>query len=169
MKVPVLGLYRHCDEMLNAAEKIKNAGHKFETITPVPIVHELEAKFGERKDVIRFVTFTGATTGFFTGLVLALGTAALYPLPRGGRSIFPFTPTMLVSYELTILFGVVSTVVAFFLLSKLPSFKKRYYDEAVNIEHFGLLVEVDSEASATEVENMMKEFDVDEVKRLEAL
>lgn len=169
MKVPVLGLYKYCDEMLNAAEKIQNAGHKFETITPVPIVHELEAKFGERKDVIRFVTFTGAVTGFFVGIIVALGTAAMYPLPRGGRSIFPFTPTMLVSYELTILFGVLSTVAAFLVLTKLPSFKKKYYDEAVNIESFGLLVEVDSEATASEVENIMKEFDVEEVKRLEAI
>lgn len=169
MTIPVLGLYTYCDDMLNAAEKIKNAGHKFETITPVPIVHELEAKFGERKDLIRFVTFTGAVTGFFVGAIIALGTAAMYPLPRGGRSIFPFTPTMLVSYELTILFGVMSTVLAFFILSKLPFFKKRYYDEAVNIESFGLLVELETEASAAEVENMMKEFNVDEVKRLEAI
>ena len=166
MKIPVIGLYKHCDEMLDAAEKLQNAGHKFETITPVPIVPELEARFGERPNTIKYITFTGAVTGFCIGLMLALGTAALYPLPRGGRAIWPVTPTVIISYELTILIGVLSTLVFFFILSKLPNYKKQSYDPGVNVDDFGLLVEV-SEDKAGEVESIMKEFDVSEVKRLE--
>ncbi|MBI5048467.1 MAG: DUF3341 domain-containing protein [Deltaproteobacteria bacterium] len=163
----VLGLFTYVDDMLAAADKLKKSGFGDVTIfSPIPLGHEIEHVLGERKNYVRYFTFFGGVTGFFFGTLLALGTAALYILPRGGRAIFAVTPTLIISYETTILIGVFFTMLGFMLFSKLPSYKKKIYDPEVSIDSFGLLLYV-SEAEINDVTKTLKESGANEVKTVE--
>jgi molybdopterin-containing oxidoreductase family membrane subunit len=163
----VLGLFTYVDDMLAAADKLKKSGFSGITIfSPIPLGHEIEHVLGERKNYVKYFTFLGGVTGFFFGTLLAFGTAALYILPRGGRAIFAVTPTLIISYETTILIGVFFTMLGFMLFAKLPSYKKKIYDPEVSIDSFGLLVDV-SEAEINDVTKTLKELGANEVKTVE--
>lgn len=163
----ILGLFKHADTMLDAAKRLESAGYAFTVYSPVPLVHEIDHEFGERKSYIKYFTFFGGLSGFFTGTLLALGTAALYVLPRGGRPIFFITPTLIISYETTILFGVGITLLSFLLFAGLPSFKKDVPSYEVAIDSFGLLVDDVREDEFVKLEKILREYGADEVKRVE--
>lgn len=168
MKGSVLGQFLFVDVLLEAAKKLKASGYEITIFSPIPLGHEIEHTIGGRKNHIRFFTFFGAIMGCCLGALLALGTAALYVLPRGGRSIFPVTPTVILSYEMTILCGVLMTFIGFLLFVKLPYFgNKRIYNTNMSVDSFGLLVETNQDAKLNEIEKILKDSGATEVKRVD--
>ena len=167
MNPVLLGLYKYVDDMIDAAGRLRDSGYEVSILSPIPLGHELEEALGEPKNHIRYFTFAGAICGFLFGIIFTLGTAAMYVLPRGGRPIFSATPTLLISYETSILIGVFFTLIGFFLMARLPYYKKRVYDPEVNVDSFGLLVDGIREDKYGEVERVLKEHGAKEVKRLE--
>ncbi len=168
MNKGVLGIFKYVDKLLAAAERLKGEGHGVTILSSVPLVHELEHEFGKPKSYLKYFSFFGALAGFTTGAVLALGTSALYPLPRGGRAIFAATPTILVCYVLTILAGVGLTFLGFLYLSGLPDFFKKRVDEPeIAVDAFGLLVGGIEEGGFDKIEKVLKECGAHEVKKVE--
>lgn len=167
MEKAVLGLFTYADELIGAAKRLKKSGYDVTIFSPIPLGHELEHELGERKNPIKYFTFIGSVVGLFFGTVLTLGTAAMYVLPRGGRPIWSITPTLLMSYETTILIGVFFTLLSFLFFAKLPSFSKKIYDPAINVDSFGLLVEGNLRGKHDEIERILKEHGANEVKRVE--
>ena len=166
MEKAVLGLFTYVDELISAARKLRGSGFEITIFSPIPLNHELEHEFGEKPNYTKYLTFMGAIGGFVFGLILTLGTAAMYVIPRGGRAIWPVTPTLLMAYETTILMAVMFSLMGFGLFAKLPNFKKRIYDPAMSVESFGILVE-DPRGRQQEVENLLKEYGANEVKTLD--
>jgi len=154
--------------MMEAADRLQKGGYVVTLFSPVPLGHEPEYKpLRQRHNYVRYFTLFGGICGFFSGILLTLGTAALYVLPRGGKPIFPATPTLLLSYETSILAGVIMTLIGFFIIAKLPYFgNKRLYDPVVNVDGFGLLVDGIREDMYGEVEEILREFGAYEVKEL---
>ncbi len=167
MSDKILGLFEYVDEMLVAADKIKTAGNEVEIFSPIPISHEIDPVLGEKPTTIKYITLLGNFIGIVFGFTLTLGTAAMYVLPRGGRAIFALTPSLLITYETTILFGVVLTLLGFLGLTRLPSYKKKTYDIAVSLDSFGLLVEGVSGKKGQEIERIMNDAGAREVKKVD--
>ena len=163
----VLGLFTYVDALLEAAGRLKDSGYGVTVFSPIPLGHEIEHTLGGRKNHIRYFAFFGAVIGFIFGVLLTLGTAAMYVLPRGGRPIFVATPTLLVSYETAILFGVLISYIGFCIFARLPYYGKRVYDCKVGVDSFGLLVDNIRENKIGDVENILKEYGADEVKTVE--
>ncbi len=63
---------------------------------------------------------------------LAAGTAWVYPVQTGDKPIIALYPTGIVTYEMTMLFALVGTMVGMFLEMRLPALKKRLYDPAIS-------------------------------------
>ncbi|MFQ5428340.1 MAG: quinol:electron acceptor oxidoreductase subunit ActD [Thermodesulfobacteriota bacterium] len=166
---PLLGIYKHADTMMEAADRLQNTGYDVTIFSPVPLGHEPEySAIKQRHNYVRYFTLFGGVAGFFFGIMLTLGTALLYILPRGGKPIFSMTPTLLISYETAILFGVLWTFLGFLIIAKLPYYGKgRLYDPIVNVDSFGLLVEGIRDDMYGEVEEVLREFGAEEVKPLE--
>lgn len=168
MENRLLGIFPYVENLLDATEAMKGAGYSTTVISPVPLVHEMEHQMGETKDNVRYFTIFGGVNGFILGTAFALGTAALYILPRGGRPIFAMTPTLVISYETTILLGVLMTLFGFFVLNLLPFMNRRkVYDPGAEVDTFGLLVEGIREDKFKDVERMLLEHGASEVKRVE--
>ncbi len=166
MNQPVLGLFPHVDSMVEAAVGLKDTGYTVTVFSPIPLGDALDP-IVVRKNYIRYFALFGAFIGLFFGIILTLGTAALYVLPRGGLPIWPITPTLLLTYESIILFGVIWTLIGFFIVARKPNFGKQIYDPKVAIDSFGLLVEDIREDKIEEVEQLLKSFGADEVNRVE--
>jgi len=163
----LFGKFEFLDSLLEAARKLNLSGYSFKTFSPIPIVHELEDEFGPRKRYLRYFTLFGGISGFITGVVIVLGTAALYVLPRGGRPIFSITPTLLIAYETTILSGVLMTLFGFMVLAGLPSFSNKIDEPEIGSDTFGLLIEGIREDRFDDVRKILLEHGAYEVKGFE--
>lgn len=163
----LMGMYDYVDEMLEAAKRLKDSGYTISIFSPIPLGHEIEPVLGARHNWIKYFTFLGAIGGLIFGLVITLGTAAMYILPRGGKPVWPVTPTLLITYETTILVGVIWTLIGFLIIARLPWYGKRIYDPEVAVDSFGLLVDDIREDKFGEVEGILKEFGAEEVKTIE--
>lgn len=164
----LFGKFKYVDSLLEAARNLKLAGYSFKTFSPIPLVHELEEEFGPtHKRFLRYFTLYGGVTGFMTGTLITLVTAALYVLPRGGRPLFSITPTLIISYETTILFGVGMTLLGFVILAGLPSFNNRVDDPDIGSDTFGLLIEGIREDRFEDVRSILMEHGASEVKSFE--
>lgn len=164
----VLAVFDHVDTLIEAAHRCKASGWGFQIISPIPLGHEIEHEFGPRKNWLRWFTGFGAINGFIFGWVVAFGLSALYILPRGGKPILAATPTLLVAYETTILFGVLWTLFGFFVLCRMPVISKKPFHPRIAVDGFGLLVEGVREDNIPLVEKILKEHGAGEIERIES-
>ncbi len=166
MKSSVLGLFRYEDDFLNAAGKFKEAG--FDDITlmsPIP-VHGVEKVLGKKKNNIRYFSYFGAIIGAICGFWLTVWTATTFVLPTGGRPIITFPPYLVITYEMTILFGVISTLVGFHVASGLPAWRDKAYAAEANVDRFVVAIGcLDSDPE--QAERLFRELGADDVKRVE--
>ena len=115
MTTCVVGLFHDPQSALAAAGELKNAGFETpELMSPVPI-EGVEEVLGKKKSIIKNFTFFGGLIGGISGFTLASVTAILYPHPVGGRPIITIPPYLIITYELTILFGILFTVLGFLI------------------------------------------------------
>lgn len=165
-KEAILGFFPYVDRLLIAAARLRGAGFtEIIIFSPIPLLDEIEHVLGEKKDPIRFFTFFGGTTGLLLGALLVIGTSLLYVLPIGGRPIIAITPTIVISYETAILFGVISTFLGFLLYARLPFRKEKIHNLKFDIDRFGLLVKADY-GRVGYAEEIIRESGADEVKRV---
>ncbi len=160
-----LGLFNEPRSALAAAGKLKGAGFATpELMSPVP-VEGVEEVLGEKKSVIKHFTFFGALIGGISGFVLAAGTAVLYPHPTGGRPIITLPPYLIITYEMTILFGIVFTVLGFFISSRLPAIRNRVYAPETAVDKFAVMVAYDDE-HFKHAEAILREAGAEQVREM---
>ena len=167
MATGVLGLFQHVDRILEAAGKLKGSG--FEQITlmsPIPL-EGVEEVLGKKKSVIKRFALFGAIIGGLSGFLLAAGTAVLYVLPTGGRPIITVPPYLIITYEMTILFGVLATLIGFFISARLPAWKDRTYTHEISVDRFGVLVACGPQEDAGLADKIMLEEGAEEVRKVE--
>jgi len=110
-----------------------------------PIEHpEVEEMLGEFHQPIQRFTFFGAITGAICAFLLVAAAAqAMFTVqPQGGKPVIPLPMDIVIVYEGTILFGVLSTLVAFFIYSGMPKRLRKYYDASVSEDQIGVEVHV---------------------------
>jgi Protein of unknown function (DUF3341) len=139
-----IGLFGNSHGALAAAGKLKGAGFAAPVvISPVPLEGADEV-LGEKKSVIKRFTLFGAILGGVAGFTLAAGTAVLYVHPTGGRPIIPFPPFLIITYEMTILFGILATVIGFLISARLPAIRERAYAPEAAVDRFAVAVSCDN-------------------------
>jgi len=110
-----------------------------------PIEHpEVEEMLGEFHQPIQRFTFFGAITGAVCAFLLVAAAAqAMFTVqPQGGKPVIPLPPDIVIVYEGTILFGVLSTLIAFFIYAGMPRRLRKYYDERVSADQIGIEVQM---------------------------
>jgi len=166
MTTNVVGLFHNPEAALIAAGELKGAGFEdLEIMSPVPI-HGVEAVLGKKKSAIKNFTFMGALIGGITGFALAAGTAVLYPHPVGGRPIITMPPFLIITYELTILFGILATVLGFFVSSRLPAFRDRVYVPESAVDKFVVAAPCDNNEHFKRAEAILNGAGAEEVREL---
>jgi mono/diheme cytochrome c family protein len=115
---------------------------------------------------MNLVSLGGAILGVLLALFLTAGIFLLYPLVQGGQPIVPIPPSLIVTFEATMLGTMWVTFLGFLVLNRLPVFGRPAYDARITAGDIGVLVHTDEEASP-QVEQVLREGGAHDVRRIE--
>ncbi len=163
MAKDIIALFEYEEDFIAAATALKESG--FDEITlmsPIPL-HDAEKVLGLQKSQVRFFSFFGAIIGGISGFALAVACALVFILPTGGRAIIALPPFLVIGYEMTILFGVLSTLLGFHFVSGLPAWSDAAYRVESNIDRFSLALSFDEGDDPAQAEKILRDFGAEQV------
>ena len=161
-----LGLFHDPESALVAAGQLKSAGFEgLEVMSPIPI-HGIDEVLGPKKSVIKRFTLFGGIFGALSGFALAAGTAVLYLHPTGGRPIITIPPFLIITYEMTILFGILATVLGFLISARFPAIRERVYAPESAVDKFVVTVACDTEESVSRAAEILNAAGAEEVRNI---
>jgi len=108
-------------ELVDAAHKTHQAGYqKLDAYSPFPVEGLAEA-IGFRKNRVALVVLIGGILGGLSGYMLQYWVAAItYPTNIGGRPFHSWPSFIIVTFEMTVLFGGLSALFGMLALNGLP-------------------------------------------------
>ncbi len=163
----IMGTFAYEEDFLAAAENLTTSGFdNISLLSPVPL-EEAQKILGLGKSPVRRFSLAGAIIGAISGFAMAAGTALVFILPTSGRAIITIPPFLIITYEMTILFGVLFTLLGFHFVSGLPSWRDRPYLEAANIDRFVVVVEGADGEQAAKAETIIRQAGADEIQHVE--
>jgi len=121
---PVYGLlaeFEYPEDLIHAAEKAREAGYrKMDGYSPFPI-HGLSEALGIRRTRLPLLVFCGGLAGACFGFMMQVWTSSIdYPLNIGGRPANSVASWVVITFECTILFSALTTVIGMIALNGLP-------------------------------------------------
>ncbi|MGA8540684.1 MAG: DUF3341 domain-containing protein [Terriglobales bacterium] len=138
---PSYGLMAEFDsaqELVDAAHKAHQAGYKkIDAYSPFPIEGLAEA-IGFEKNGVALVVLIGGLIGLMSAYALQYWVAVItFPVNVGGRPYHSWPSFIIVTFELTILFGGLSAVIGMLALNGLPM----PYHPVFNVPEFAKVTE----------------------------
>jgi hypothetical protein len=120
-------------DLVRAAEAASHAGYrKMDAYTPFP-VEELHHALHLPKSKMSLIVLIGGICGGLTGFILQWYiTVYDFPTNIGGRPLFSWPSYIVITFELTVLFGAIFATVGLLALCGFP----RPYHAAFNAPHF---------------------------------
>ena len=164
----LLGVFTEPAQIAAAAERLRDRGYTdLETFSPAPFA-EVDDAVIPAPSSVRGFTLIGGLTGVVTGYALTLWMANNWQIMLGGKPFSSIPPYTIIAFELTILFGVLMTVLGFLVVGRLPSFRShKAYSARFSAEDFGLLVRC-RERDVAEIDGLLREHHATEVSLVEA-
>ncbi|HXO85583.1 MAG TPA: DUF3341 domain-containing protein [Gemmatimonadales bacterium] len=162
----VLGVFAHLDTTLDAIKKLRAAGQTdFTVYSPIPR-HEIEDALGQSVSPVRMFTLIGGIAGCAVGAWLTLWMSYDWPLVVGGKPVGSIPPYVVIMFEMTILFGALSTIlgIVFNALFAARRSGSILYDPRFTNDRFGIFVPAGSDQAA-KMESLLRESGADEVRR----
>ncbi len=137
-RTPIYGMLAEFDSptaLVKAAEQTHAAGYiKIDAYSPLPIEGLAEA-IGFHHDRVPLVTLIGAIIGGTTGYLMQYWINVInYPLNIGGKPVHSWPSFIIVTFEMTILFGGISAVFGMLALNGLPM----PYHPVFNVSRFAM-------------------------------
>lgn len=129
----LLAEFKDPHALLQAAERVRNAGYKkFDCHSPFP-VHGMDAAMGLKKSILGWIVAICAFGGAGGAMLLQWWTGSVaYPFVISGKPFFSFPAFIPVTFELSILSAGIVSVLALLGLNKLP----RLHHPLFNSEQF---------------------------------
>lgn len=163
----VLGVFAHVDTTVQAIRDLRAKGFSDLTVyTPVP-VEEIEHEVEKVRPLsaVRLFTLVGALTGTATGFFITIWSSLKWELVTGGKAPASIPPFVIIAFELTILLGGLSTVLAVLVLGRLPKLRPSpTYDPRFTLDRFGVAVSCPPEKAET-AKSLLTASGADEVRR----
>ncbi|MBI2485525.1 MAG: DUF3341 domain-containing protein [Deltaproteobacteria bacterium] len=160
----VMGIFSYVDSTIHTIKKLKKEGYgNLRAFSPVPN-HQIEEELKEHESPVRFFTLTGGTLGAICGLGFTVFTSLAWPIMTSSKPIVSLPPFMLIVYELTILLGVLSTLIGLFINARLRrNAPAAMYDPRFSEDKFGVLVGCSKE-DVRKVEEILKSSGAEDIK-----
>jgi len=117
--------FENSNEFLEYLKEIfkKRYGVKEITILLPYYLQEIEEIIKSKSSDVRYFSFIGAIAGLIFGFTFTILTSYHWPLIVGGKPIISIPAFIIIAFEMTILWGAVSSFIGFLLLSGLPDIK----------------------------------------------
>jgi hypothetical protein len=108
-------------DLVAAAERTRDAGYKkIDAYSPFPVEGLAEA-IGFHHDLVPLITLIGGIVGGATGFLMQYFMAVIsYPTNIGGKPYNSWPAFIVITFEMTILFGAISAVFGMLALNGLP-------------------------------------------------
>lgn len=137
-KHPIYGLMAEFDnptDLVNAARAAREKGYrKLDAYTPYP-VEELSDALHLHHNRLPLIVLIGGILGGIVGFLLQYYVTVIYfPINVGGRPLNSWPAYIIITFELTILFGALSAVLGLLALCGLPM----PYHPTFNVPRFAL-------------------------------
>ena len=163
----IVGTFAYEEDFLAAAENLQSSGFdNISLLSPLPL-EEAQQVLGLGKSPVRHYSLAGAIIGALSGFAMSVATALVFILPTGGRAIITVPPYLIITYEMTILFGVLFTLIGFHFVSGLPAWRDRPYLPSANIDRFVVVVENAAGDQAARAEAIIREAGAEEIQHME--
>jgi hypothetical protein len=162
----VLAVFGHLDATLAAVAELRRAGHTEFTVYSPLARHELERALDQPTSPVRMWTLVGGIAGCAIGAWLTLYMSYDWPVQVGGKPIGSIPPYVVIMFEMTVLFGALTTLLGV-LLNVLLAARHQgtiAYDPRFTNDKFGVFVPADAARAAT-VEALLKRCAAEEVRR----
>ena len=162
----VLAVFGHLDAAVDAVHALKRGGHQgFTVYSPLPR-HELEHALDQPVSPVRMFTLIGGIAGCTIGAWISLYMSYDWPVQVGGKTIGSIPPYVVIMFEMTVLFGALTTLlgVGFNVLLAASHRGTIAYDPRFSNDKFGIFVPV-AAAQAGAIETLLKGCGADEVRR----
>ncbi len=136
----VLGAFVHVDAAVDAIRALRARGHRDLTVYSAAPNHEIEEALDQPVSWVRLFTLLGGLTGCTAGFAMTIWMSRDWPLLVGGKPFDAVPPYVVLAFELTILYGALSTVAGVIILSLVKSLKGRPYHPAFSDDRIGVYV-----------------------------
>src|SRR5437867_11629850 len=161
-----LGVFAHLDTTLDAIKQLRAAGHTdFTVYSPIPR-HEIEDALGQAVSPVRMFTLIGGIAGCAIGAWLTLWMSADWPIVTGGKPVGSIPPYVVIMFEMTILFGALSTILGILFNAAFAARRVGTvaYDPRFTNDKFGIFVP-SQPARAGQVESLLRGAGAEEIRR----
>ena len=163
----ILGTFAFEEDFLAAAKNLTASGfNNISLLSPLPL-EEAQEVLGLGKSPVRHFSLAGAIIGAISGFAMAVGTSLVFILPTGGRAIITVPPFLIITYEMTILLGVLFTLLGFHFVSGLPAWRDRPYLSSASIDKFVVVVEGIAAEQVEEAEAIIRQAGAEEIRQME--
>lgn len=164
----VVGSFAYEDDFLAAARNLKSSGFdQLSLLSPLPLEEAQEIlELGKSK--VRRFSLAGAIIGAASGFAMAVATALVFILPTGGRAIIAVPPYLVITYEMTILLGVLFTLIGFHVVSGLPAWRDKPYLKSAGVDRFVVVVEGASGDKASQAEAIIRQAGAVDIQQMES-
>lgn len=139
-------------DLVEASHELKNNKISIEDFyTPFP-VHGLDDLLGITRSRLPYVTFVAGFIGLAFAMAFQVWTSSVdWPINVGGKPMLSIPAFIPIAFELMVLFGALSTVAAFFYVSKLfPSKEVKLLHQRQLDDKFLVLIKVDENLETIE-------------------
>jgi hypothetical protein len=162
--IGVIGVFGELDAMVDAIAALKKAKMPLTTYTPTPR-HEIDDALAHGPSVVRRFTLIGGLLGASFGYWIAIWISDYWPLVVGGKPIASWVPYTIISFEMMVLVGSLSTVIGMFVNARIPRLTATVgYDPRFSQSDYGIWVPCEPDR-APDVESLLREHGAREVRR----
>ena len=115
---------------------------------------------------MRAFTLIGGIAGCAVGAWLTLWMSYDWPVVVGGKPVGSIPPYVIIMFEMTILFGALSTILGILFNAAFAARRSGtiQYDERFTNDRFGIFVPADSDKAGA-IESLLKQGGAEEVRR----
>ncbi len=160
----VLASFVHVDAATEAIRALRARGHRNMVVYSASPNHEIDEALEHSVSPVRLFTLIGGLTGCAAGFGMTIWMSLDWPLIVGGKTIASIPPYVVIAFELTILLGALSTVVAVALFSVLMGKRGIAYDPSYSDDRIGIFVPGGADQQGA-VEQLLRTAGAVEVRR----
>jgi len=167
--ITLLAVFSDIDPAADAIEKLHEMDIQDENInviSGVPVAHKMLGRPHPHTNVSR-LSMGGAIAGFCFGVFLNWGTPNLYTVLVGGQYITPIPPGLILIFEMTMLFALLSTFLGVFLDSYFPNYRPMEYVAEVSDGKIAVFFKC-SEDDQKKITDAMEKLGAESIKTAEA-
>jgi len=163
-------IFKEVDHAVHALDELRRMGiaeEDMEVVSGLPFSHQILGR-PEQKSRVPLFALSGFVFGFVVSVVLNLGTPLLYPVIVGGFPLLSIPPTIILTFEISMLGLMVFTFLGVLWENRFPKLKPLEYPKKVSDGYIAILFRCRADMER-EILAKMEELGGEEIGKAEVM